>query len=146
MRAVCPVFARNVKLGRSRIDVLSQGRQLRTGLNPDPEHARSPGGREKPISTRPNFKPAALNPPQTPSNGFDLLGRLFANKLQRNVQRLRPHPARIGHKTLDAFKEARDARANFRVKIDTDKDSHRTAGVGTGVWPVPTWQSLVFPT
>jgi hypothetical protein len=143
MRTVSPVFARNAKLGHSRIDALSQSSQLRTGVDPDPKYARSLRGGKEAVSTHPNFKPAALNPPQTLSDGLDLLPRLFSDEFQRNVQRLRTHPARIGHKTLDAFKEARDARANFRIKIDADKYSHLTARVVTGLWPVRKGRSLV---
>jgi hypothetical protein len=40
------------------------------------------------------------------------------------MQRLRPHPARLGRETLHAFQEARNPRADFRVKIDADKYSH----------------------
>ena len=50
--------------------------------------------------------------------------RLFSDELQRDVQRLRPHPACIGREALHAFEKARDAGANFRVDIDSNEYSH----------------------
>src|ERR1039457_5089169 len=124
MRTKSPVFARNAEIGDGHIDLLGHFRQLRSRLDTDPEYARSLRGREEPVSAGANFKLAALDPPQTLADGLDPLGRLFSDELQRNVQRLRPRPSRIGREALHAFDKARDAGANFRVKIDANKYSH----------------------
>src|SRR5271169_6180855 len=65
-------------------------------------------------------------------DGCDLLRCLLSGELQRDVQRLRTNPARLGSKTLDAFKEARNSGANVRVKIDADKYSHLLWWCGDG--------------
>src|ERR1700687_263540 len=119
-----PVFARNAKFGDGHIDAPGQFRKLRPSVNSDPEYARSFGGGKESIAAGANFERAALNPPQTFADGLDLLWRLFTDELQRNVQRLRTHPARLGRKTLDAFEEARDPGADFRVEIDANEYSH----------------------
>src|ERR1019366_5590352 len=147
MRTKSPVFARNAEFGDGHIDLLGHFRQLRSRLDTDPEYARSLRGREEPVSAGANFKLAALDPPQTLADGLDPLGRLFSDELQRNVQRLRPRPARIGREALHAFDKARDAGANFRVKIDANEYSHifasRSGCVGTGLRSVRTRRSPV---
>src|ERR1035438_9193921 len=147
MRTKSPVFARNAEIGDGHIDLLGHFRQLRSRLDSDPEYGRSLRGREEPVSAGANLKLAALDPPQTLTDGLDPLGRLFSDELQRNVQRLRPHPARIGREALHAFDKARDAGANFRVKIDANEYSHIFASlsgcVGTGLRSVRTGRSPV---
>src|SRR5271169_649013 len=101
-----PVFARNAEFGSSHIDVLGQFRQLRSGLDADPEYARSLRGGEESVSAHANFKGAALDPPQTFGDGLDLLWRLFSDELQGDVQRFRMHPACLGRKFLHALEEA----------------------------------------
>jgi len=61
---------------------------------------------------------------KTFGDGLDSLWRLFADELQRNVQRLRTHPARLGRKTLNALEEARNPGTDFKVEIDADEYSH----------------------
>src|ERR1035437_7506684 len=147
MRTERPVLARNAEIGDGHIDLLGHFRQLRSRLDPDPEYARVVRGRKEPVPAGANLKLAALDPPQTLADGLDPLGRLFSYELQRNVQRLRPHPARIGRDALHAFDKARDAGANFRVKIDANEYSHIFASlsgcVGTGLRPVRTRRSAV---
>src|SRR5260370_16505911 len=116
MRAVRPVFARNSEFSRDRIDDLRQFGQSRTGVDSDPEHARSLCVREESVSGQMNFESPALNPPQSFRDGLDLLWRLFSDELQRDVQRLRPHPSRIGREAICAFEEALNSRADFTVK------------------------------
>src|SRR5208337_3551908 len=124
MRTKRPVLARNAEFGGCCVDASGQFGQLRSGVDPDPEYARSLRGGEESVSAGANFERAAPHPPQTLCDGLDPLGRLFSDELQRNVQRLRPRPAGIGRKTLDAFEKARDPAADFRVKIDADEYSH----------------------
>src|SRR5208337_4620490 len=124
---VRPVFARNAEIGDGHIDLLGHFHQLRFGLDSDPEYARRLRGREEPVSSGANFKRAAFDPPQPLADGLDPLGWLFSDELQRNVQRLRPHPARIGREASHAFKEALDASTDFRVEIDADEYSHHFA-------------------
>src|SRR5712692_1509433 len=143
MRTVRPIFARNAEFGDAHIDTLSQVAQLRSGVNSDPENTRSLCRGEESISASANFEPARFNPPQTFRDGLDLLWRLFSDELQRNVQRLRPHPAGIGREALDAFEETLDPGADFSVEIDADKYSHLDGCVGTGLWPVLTGRSPV---
>src|SRR5260370_33774043 len=124
MRAVRPVFARNVEFRDGRINALGQHGDLRSGVDSDPEHARSLCVREESVSGQMNFESPALNPPQSFRDGLDLLWRLFSDELQRDVQRLRPHPSGIGREAHCAFEEALNSRADFRVKIDADEYSH----------------------
>src|ERR1700680_3615143 len=124
MRAVRPVFTRDAEFGCRRVDALGQFRQLWSGGNSDQEDARRLRGAEKPISSRGNSEPAAFDPSQTLGDGLDSLRRLFSDELQRNVQRLRTRPARIGREALDAFDETLDPRADFGVEIDADEYSH----------------------
>src|ERR1700693_729973 len=124
MWAVRPVFARNPEFGCRDVDALGQFRQLRSSVNSDPEDAGSLRSRKESISSSPNFERAAVDPPQAPGDGFPSLRRLFSNKLQRNVQRLRPHPACFGRKSLDAFEETLDPFAHFRIETDADEYSH----------------------
>jgi hypothetical protein len=124
MRTVRPIFPRNANSSNNYVDFLRQFGELRSGLNSNPEYARSLCRGEESISGCANCERASLNPPQTFSDGIYLLCLLFSNELQSNVQRLGTHPARLGREPLDAFKEARDAVANFRVKIDADEYSH----------------------
>src|ERR1700686_199736 len=124
MWAVRPVFARNAEFGCRNVDALGHFRQLRSGVNSDPEYARRLCGRKESISGSANLERVAFDSPQTFGDGLDPLRRLFSNELQRNVQRLRTHPARIGRKTLDAFEKAPNSGADFGVKIDADEYSH----------------------
>src|SRR5229473_6612632 len=124
MRTVRPIFARNAEFGDGHIDTLSQVAQLRSGVNSDPENTRSLCSGEESVSASANFEPARFNPPQTFGDGLDLLLRLLSDELQRNVQRLRPHPFSIGREALYTFEEALNPRADFRVKIDADEYSH----------------------
>src|SRR6266849_7336361 len=124
MRTVRPIFARNAEFGDAHIDALGQFGELRTGLNSDPEHARSLCGREESVSGQMNLERPALNPPQAFGDGLDLLLRLLSDELQRDVQRLRPHPAGFWREALYTFEEALNSRADFRVKIDADEYSH----------------------
>src|ERR1019366_59119 len=98
-----PVLARNAKFGRGHVDAPSQFGELRSGGNPDPESSRSLRGREKSIAAGANFELPPLTPPQTFGNGLHPLRRLFSDELQRDVQRLRTHPARLRRKALNAF-------------------------------------------
>src|SRR5208282_1801151 len=101
-----PVLAWNGEFGSSHIDAFGQFRQLRSGLDADPEYARSLRGGKESVSAHANFKGAAFNLLQTFGDGRDLLRRLFSDELQRDMQRFRTHPARFGRKSLDAFEEA----------------------------------------
>src|SRR4029077_10781450 len=124
MGVVRPVFTGNSELGCRDVDALGQFRQLRSSVNTDPEYARSLRRRKEPISGSPNFDGAAVNPQQALGDGFHLLRRLFSNELQRNVQRLRTRPARIGREAFDAFEETLDPCADFGVEVDADEYSH----------------------
>src|ERR1022692_3337708 len=124
MRTVRPIFAGNAEFGHGHIDALRQFGELRSRLNSDPEYARSLCRGEESVSSGTNLERAPPNPPQTIGDGLDLLRRLFSYELQRDVQRLRTHPAGIGRKALHAFEEARDPGADFRLKIDADEYSH----------------------
>ncbi len=106
MWTVRPVLPRNSEFGCSHVDALSQFGELRSGVNPDPEYARSLCRREESIAANANFELAALDPPQTFGNGLHPLRCLFSDELQRNVQRLRTHPASLGREALNAFEEA----------------------------------------
>src|SRR5580658_695760 len=78
MRTIRPIFARNTEFGCGDIDTLRQFRELRTGLNSDPEYARCLCRGKESVSAevnleRPNLECAVLNPPQTLRDGIDLL-------------------------------------------------------------------------
>src|SRR6266853_6583655 len=124
MWAERPVFARNAEFGCRHVDALGQFRQLRSTVNSDPEYARSLRSWEESVSASVNFERAAFDTPQAFGDGLNPIRRLFSDELQCNVQRLRPHPARIGREALDAFEEALNSGAESRVEIDADEYSH----------------------
>jgi hypothetical protein len=86
MWTIPPIFSSNAEFGNSRVDALSQGCQLRAGLNPDPEYARSLRRWEESISPEANLKRAGVDSPQALGDRIDIFGFLLSNELQRNMK------------------------------------------------------------
>src|SRR6202035_5874817 len=98
MRTESAMLTRNAQLRGGGVDGLGESGQCLAALHPDPEYSRSLCRRKESVFAKANLKRAAFNSPQTLGHRFDLIRRLFSNKFQRNVQRLRPHPFSIGCK------------------------------------------------
>ncbi len=124
MRTVRSLFARNAEFGRGQVNPFGEVGELRARLNSDPEYAWSFCRGEESVTCGENFELAAFDPPQTLSDGVDPLRWLFSDELQRNVQRLRTHPAGFGCKALNAFEKALDPGTDRGVEIDADEYSH----------------------
>ena len=134
MGTIRTILGRNPKLSSREINIARQLPEHRRCMNPDPEYARRLRGWEESISSQPNVKRGCSNLPQTLRDRGNLLHLLLADKLQRHMQRFRPHPPRLGSKSADALKEARNPPSNFVVEIDPDKDTHGK------VAPATRWQ------
>src|SRR5580658_6470464 len=124
MRTVRPGLARNTEFGDRSVDGSGQAGQQRSSVYSDPEYARSLCGRKESVSGKANVERARIDLPQLFGDALNPLGRLFAYKLQGNVQRLGTHPAGRGRQVPDGFEKKGNAPADFTVEIDADKDSH----------------------
>src|SRR5271154_6323328 len=125
-------FLRDVELQQRFVYRLSQICQFRARLNTDPEYSRRVCSREKSVAATVYFNRGGFDCLQRSPDSRNFCLRLFADELERDVQRFRTHPARIGSETAHAIEEASDALANALVDIQCDEKAHRKKLLATG--------------
>src|SRR5579863_10728797 len=118
MRIERMLFFRDAKGCQRFIHNCRQRSQLRARFNSYPEDLRLTRARKKSICANVHRKHVCRNRLQSTLDVLYFFLGLLADKLQRDVQRFGPHPARIGGKSAQAIEKLRNAVADALVDVE----------------------------